>query len=721
MNHQRHLSQTQRVIVGLLYLFILGILLSIITGGLYRFLFLSNLDSRIIFFTGAFLLILGNYIVEPYFTKPADSLVNSMTVIIALMSLEDKTSFVGFWPLISFAILVLLFSISAIIFRETQFGRVVFKVIQCMGRAKVIFSVTYLFSIYSYIKNPRDFVILLLYWVMITFLDVIGYLVSKFEALRSLIKASNSIGIVLGLDNPMLYTIEVANKGLELKIGDILAIGKSNGFFYLGAITKIKQLLSKDWVNVFLLSSCGEPVEVGEDVMGFKGAENRVYMVDLSYTKICDIITSNELIKNFNQLLGFVTAGSDISTVNFVIMREDYDITEGDLVYLDIAGQNTLYQVINGFTNKETLEQYCYHGFLSGLARKLGTYNEETMELMVRKWVPKMYTPVFAYTKEEISVQSLVEIAKKGIGRLPNTSFPVPVFDIDSLVTHNTAILGILGIGKSCLAFELISKVVNYGIKVICIDITNQYKNELPAYIDQNLIVVEIPQENLERLENSKNRRGGPDSPSMWGNVDTYKQILEKVISGFYESEKSILILNPDWHPVTRAATGYKVAEHHLLTIVEKTRIISEVVFSIMASFGESQRARLWLVYEEAHSLIPEWNSVAYEGDKVATNGTAKVILQGRKYGLGCLAITQRTANISKSILNQCNTIFALRIFDDTGKQFLENYIGKDYSSLLPTLDERHAVCIGKALKLKQPVIIQLNDMQYCQEALRSN
>lgn len=66
-------------------------------------------------------------------------------------------------------------------------------------------------------------------------------------------------------------------------------------------------------------------------------------------------------------------------------------------------------------------------------------------------------------------------------------------------------------------------------------------------------------------------------------------------------------------------------------------------------------------VFEEAHSLIPEWNAVASAGDKEATNGTAKAILQGRKYGLGCLVITQRTANVTKTILNQCNTVFGLR------------------------------------------------------------
>ncbi len=149
------------------------------------------------------------------------------------------------------------------------------------------------------------------------------------------------------------------------------------------------------------------------------------------------------------------------------------------------------------------------------------------------------------------------------------------------------------------------------------------------------------------------------------------------------------------------------------LTAVEITRIISEIILDICKVSGRAQEAKCLIVYEEAHSLIPEWNSVASEGDKTATNGTAKVILQGRKYGFGSLIITQRTANVSKSILNQCNTIFALRVFDDTGKQFLENYIGKDYTNTLATLEERHAIAIGKGLKLKQPVIIQLNEKDH--------
>lgn len=171
------------------------------------------------------------------------------------------------------------------------------------------------------------------------------------------------------------------------------------------------------------------------------------------------------------------------------------------------------------------------------------------------------------------------------------------------------------------------------------------------------------------------------------------------------------MILNPDIHNVSKAASAFNITGKVDLTPAEKTRLISERLIANASGLGETNDARYLIVLEEAHSLVPEWNSISNEGDKNATNGTAKVILQGRKYGLGTLVITQRTANISKSILNQCNTIFAMRIFDDTGKQFLENYIGSDYSNLLPTLEERHCIAIGKSMKLKQPVILQLNHM----------
>lgn len=154
------------------------------------------------------------------------------------------------------------------------------------------------------------------------------------------------------------------------------------------------------------------------------------------------------------------------------------------------------------------------------------------------------------------------------------------------------------------------------------------------------------------------------------------------------------------------------------MTPVEATQIISEAALSCVSN-RMSEQARVCLVYEEAHALIPEWNSVVSDDDRRATSGTARAILQGRKYGMGCLLITQRTANVTKTILNQCNTIFAMRTFDDTGKEFLSNYIGCEYSDELSTLPERHAAFFGRASSCENPTLISLNNRQQFLDVFR--
>lgn len=384
-------------------------------------------------------------------------------------------------------------------------------------------------------------------------------------------------------------------------------------------------------------------------------------------------------------------------------------------------GNDVLYQIIDGKTQEENLEKHSVYGFLTGIAQKLGKYNQTEQELDVVKWLPNIYAPVFFDETKATTKNPLA------IGRLPGTELEIIIRDVDSLVTHNTAILGILGIGKSYLTFELIKKTIeNTEAKVICIDITNEYKKELVNYIDPSLI--EADDEDVFMGINTKfeyiDNEDGVENYEKSGNKSEYREMLQKDLLNFFfgqntipddkkiSEDRRIRIFNPDYHKVSKGEKiGYKAITTEL-SQAEKTRVIVEEIFKIIRKLGltEDKKARVALVLEEAHALVPEWGSVANDGDTSAVNGTAKIILQGRKYGLGSFIITQRTANISKSILNQCNTIFALRIFDDTGKQFLENYIGSDYSNTLPTLEERHAIAVGKSLKLKQPVIIKLND-----------
>jgi DNA helicase HerA-like ATPase len=115
---------------------------------------------------------------------------------------------------------------------------------------------------------------------------------------------------------------------------------------------------------------------------------------------------------------------------------------------------------------------------------------------------------------------------------------------------------------------------------------------------------------------------------------------------------------------------------------------------------------------EEAHALIPEWNSNPRRDLQDTVSATGQIFLQARKYGLGVMVITQRTANVIKSVLNQCNTIFAFQAYDETGFEFMRNYMGDHFVQALPTLKKRHGVIVGKASTSDRPVITKFLDQE---------
>ena len=306
--------------------------------------------------------------------------------------------------------------------------------------------------------------------------------------------------------------------------------------------------------------------------------------------------------------------------------------------------------------------------------------------------------------------------------------FPSKISNINELVTHNTAILGILGVGKSMLAIELVERMIASGIKVICLDLTNQYAKELGEFY-----VPDYEEGCLQALQaaSEKDREAFSNNPEEGGSLPNLSQAIYDDLVTFLDpgNPRKLKIYNPSSFVATKhqrepsqykeGNTWHRGAGLFTVTPVEITKIISEASLDILSD-EMTDKARACLVYEEAHSLVPEWNSVVNEGDKNATSGTARAILQGRKYGLGCLLITQRTANVTKTILNQCNSIFAMRTFDETGKEFLANYVGRDYASALSSIPERHAVFFGKASSCENPVLIRLNDQDHFRQVFRA-
>lgn len=744
-----NLTQRERVLVALLYLVILVAVYNFI-GGSFDVIFGDKTNDNIIwFFSGALMIIMGTYIVEPYFTKPSDAIANSIAVLVSLLSITNKEIFFGYREILLYTIAILITSIFSITFKDSlrswlqKTSKFAYWIVETLGSSKWMFSIIYLSASYSYFSQQEgvvQFVTVIALWVILIFFDIVGWTVKKGSELMKFIdnKSEKELGIAIGCENPFLYKVEMdlTKNNTNINYGALVAIETSVNIGSVGMVIDKKYLLNKRWLSIYLFqNSNGDPVMIdlhskkliGEPKSIF-AKTSCVFEIELESLETLDqdAIQQNPLFRKRKDFVGYVSNGSNINTINFSVIKdsdEEKRISEGAVLTTTIYGSETLYQVINGSTKEEHLENFDSHGYVVGVARKLGRYDHAAKTLDISKWVPAVYSPLFfSSNKSSSESEQRRSMAQNSIGHLPGTDLEIPIKDIDSIVTHNTAILGILGIGKSYLTFELIKQVSEKShAKVVCIDITGEYFDELTAYA---CTPVRLSDDTM-RAELAANYTVINKDVHKGGNHAHFRSGMTSLVSEFFDGDEKILVINPEEYDVSKQTNEVKAkkigpgpadwqdqAPMNDLTIVEITRIISEVVLEYAKNKGKSETAKYLLVFEEAHSLVPEWNSVANEGDKSATNGTAKVILQGRKYGLGSIVVTQRTANVSKSILNQCNTIFALRVFDDTGKSFLSNYIGEDYADTLATLEERHAIAIGKGLRLKQPVIIRLNDRE---------
>ena len=574
------------------------------------------------------------------------------------------------------------------------------------------------FALFAFhFSSPKEFAVIASAWLLTGVFSPVEGSLRVARRLRRVVKPNvifDADGEVAAYQTPGLILIRKSASG-KLESGDIVAVNDALG--------EERLTLALDYVGRdegLLLRTIEipniDPSEELRDRLSGVLPNMAARLPDAD-----EIFSQNPLIKSKTTLVGLVAPDTSVERLFFEVVKDE-GLEEGRLVEVQIGKRIVTYQIVNGLTKEEIVQQKNTRGYARAQAQKIGEWNAAGKCFKFVKWLPAPNAPVFLRSTAEFPPTSAA------VGHFPGTDYPVSIENIDELVTHNTAILGILGVGKSMLAIELVERIVAAGIKVISLDLTNQYSTELSDYYD-----AAYEAKCLTRIEDAgrKDRDEWADDPEKGGSITALREAIAADLTDFFREDnpRRLKIYNPA-HVVgskqLKEPGQYKVgaewkrgAALWSVTPVEVTRLISETVLELLQN-KMSLKARACLVYEEAHSLIPEFSSVAFPSDREASNGTARAILQGRKFGLGCLVVTQRTANITKTILNQCNTVFAMRTFDETGKEFLANYIGRDYASSLSSLSERHAVLFGKASSCENPILIRLNDRDKFLHAFRA-
>jgi hypothetical protein len=641
--------------------------------------------SGLWFYSAALTLLLSVFVSEPFYTSPRVALANSAALLLIAVTadrtgLEASKSAVsaGRAAIIACSAAVLAAAFVALLTesRPTGLNAATFSIARTFGSGYFLFGVAYVASVYAaFADHPERLTVLLTAALAFTWgpLERFGLLATGF---RGRTRATPQV-TAIAVEDPAMVVATVPH-GTQLRLGQKL--GGPEGA--TGIVVDHTQ------------SVAVQQVRIAYPPTTILAPDTRLEVEDGSEDAEADAV------------VGYVAAETTMNVLHTAAgaAATATGIEEGRLVSVDIRGSEVLYQVIETRIREGKLAEGT-HARFDVAGQKLGIWKEEQRAFDLIPWVPDPGSPVRLKTRHEAAFEA------DGIGFVPGTSYAIRYDHIRS-ITHNTAILGILGSGKTTLARELVCRNICAGSKVVVLDITGQY-----APFFDNLVAATKLEERTNRineaLEGFTRRREQDEDRVSFGSRGEFFRQMKTDLTEYVRSDEPLRIYNPLAFNVTTIEGFARGGQAELLreaSTVEKTSVIASALLMACASLGETEDARVCLVLEEAHSLAPEPSEGLSREDQRAVTATARSVLQGRKYGYGCLLITQRTANVTKTILNQCHTVFALRSYDATGIAFLANYLGEAYSRVLSSLPDFHAAAFGAGISSKAPIVIRLND-----------
>lgn len=651
------------------------------------------------FTSGALLLILLSLVDQPHFSRDSNVFVNAVTAGISLLLVEsDHRNFI-FWLFFATTLYLIISSYSLLWARqkaldlESQTVKLVSRLNRQVGRPEALFSAFFIWGAFmQFGAESNEFNALLLFWIVFMILNIPSLSRAIEESLATSKEEKNKLALgqifrVQSKNTFLVKLFDLKNRIAQAKIFDFVEFKYAlDNKVRKGLILDTHLLNQEQWVKV--LSN-------REIEMIFNGENNlKNHEPDIIY-RIKET-PENDYLKRF---VGIITENTIISKIRFVY-NSRIQIQEGQLLEVYVQNQKVLYQVIEGITKIEQLEQKNQTGLIVGEAIQLGTWNAKKFQFEKFGWVPEINTPV--YLASDIDDPS-IESNEYVIGKIPNTNYPV-IIDKNIAITHHLAVVGVTGTGKSIFSRNLIRQYLkDDDTKVICIDFTGEYIGKFgdlnPVETIDNSIAEEIFKD-IDFIEREIANNYNKDTDKSIKKKKEISSLIHDQLKQFMQSNDKLSIFELPHVENTSGVLTYTKAFFRLLFHIAKNE----------NNYGK----RVCIVLEEAHTIVPEWNFSGVS-DKVSQpllNSIAQIALQGRKYNVGLLVIAQRTANVSKTILTQCNTIVSFQEFDKTSTEFLSNYFGQDIVQSLPKLKFRQAIAAGKAFRSNVPMIFEVPEIK---------
>ncbi len=136
--------------------------------------------------------------------------------------------------------------------------------------------------------------------------------------------------------------------------------------------------------------------------------------------------------------------------------------------------------------------------------------------------------------------------------------------------------------------------------------------------------------------------------------------------------------------------------------------LVARLVFTVQQWTIRENQHPIALLCDEAHLYIPERTNQDAAAE-LGLKSFERIAKEGRKYGVSLTVISQRPAEVNRTVLSQCNNFIALRLSNAEDQAVIKRLLPDNLSGLtdvLPVLDIGEALVVGDASLLPTRIII---------------
>ena len=441
--------------------------------------FLPNPETKNLwFYSGLFMVVFSTLFIEPYYTSPKNVITNAIPLFLVLLAIKDSLpNSIFWWSAIIFLIGLLLISVISILLNDknkspnnknNQIAEKLKNLVVLIGQGKILYSAVFIYFLLSYysMQDPYTLIFFVL-WSAILAINPKN-IKNTFD-IKQKEYNKNALGEIFGVQSKKIFLVKLFDieDRVSIKKFDIVkfrySMQDTDDLAIVGIVFDTYFLNQEKWMKILHLSNATQ---------NKKGLEKNIVY------KISNSDESKSLAKalKIDAFVGVIIKDSKIGKIKFEYSKKANDLQEGDLLELNIGKKRLFYQVVIGITEKEKLEAKNETGFIEGEAIQLGEWQDEKFSFQKFGWLPSINTPIFKADTSNIEIPSCEHPDYK-LGVIPNTELP-SIINLNEVVSHHMALLGVTGSGKSFLAFEILKK-LQKDTKIICIDFTGEWSKKL--------------------------------------------------------------------------------------------------------------------------------------------------------------------------------------------------------------------------------------------------